>query len=53
MYIKATIVAYTFSVQHFKNATIVAYVTLRVKGPLNQYKQTKGYIMITTRYTHA
>ena len=31
MHIKATIVGYAFSVQYFKNATIVAYVNLRVK----------------------
>ena len=30
MRIKATIVAYVFSVQCFENATIVAYVGLRV-----------------------
>ena len=31
MRIKAAIVAYAFSVQCFENATIVAYVGLRVK----------------------
>ena len=31
MRIKATIVAYAFSVQCFENATIVAYAGLRVK----------------------
>ena len=31
MHIKATIVAYAFLVQCFENATIVAYVSLRVK----------------------
>ena len=31
MRIKATIVAYAFSVQYFENSTIVAYVGLRVK----------------------
>ena len=31
MRIKATIVAYAFSVQYFENATIVAYASLRVK----------------------
>ena len=31
MHIKATIVAYAFSVQCFENATIVAYVGLMVK----------------------
>ena len=31
MRIKVTIVAYAFSVQYFENATIVAYVGLRVK----------------------
>ena len=31
MSIKATIVAYAFSVQCFENATIVAYVGFRVK----------------------
>ena len=31
MRIKATIVAYAFSVQYFENVTIVAYVGLRVK----------------------
>ena len=31
MHIKATIVAYAFSVQCFENATIVAYAGLRVK----------------------
>ena len=30
MHIKATIVAYAFSVQYFDNAIIVAYVGLRV-----------------------
>ena len=32
MRIKATIVAYAFSVQCFENATLVAYAGLRVKG---------------------
>ena len=32
MHIKATIVAYAFSVQCFENATIVAYAGLTVKG---------------------
>ena len=36
MHIKATIVAYAFSVQCFENATIVAYAGLRVK--LNKTK---------------
>ena len=31
MCIKATIVAYAFSLQCFENATVVAYVGLRVK----------------------
>ena len=31
MHIKATIVAYAFSVQYFENPTIVAYAGLRVK----------------------
>ena len=31
MCIKATIVAYAFSVQYFENATVVAYAGLRVK----------------------
>ena len=31
MHIKATIVAYAFSVQYFENTTIVAYAGLRVK----------------------
>ena len=31
MRIKATIMAYAFSVQYFENATIVAYAGLRVK----------------------
>ena len=31
MHIKATIVAYAFLVHNFENATIVAYVGLRVK----------------------
>ena len=31
MQIKATIVAYAFLVQYFKNATRVAYVALKVK----------------------
>ena len=31
MHIKATIVAYAFSVQCYENATIVAYAGLRVK----------------------
>ena len=31
MYIKATIVAYVFSVQYFENATIVAYADLSIK----------------------
>ena len=30
MHIKATIVAYVFSVQYFENATIVAYTGLRI-----------------------
>ena len=32
MHIKATIVAYAFSVQCFENATIVAYAGLMVKS---------------------
>ena len=32
MRIKATIVAYVFSVQYFENATIVAYAGLRVES---------------------
>ena len=32
MHIKATTEAYAFSVQYFENATIVAYVGLRVKS---------------------
>ena len=32
MRIKATIVAYAFSVQCFENATIVAYADLRIKA---------------------
>ena len=31
MHIKATIVAYAFSMQHFENTTTVAYEHLRVK----------------------
>ena len=31
MRIKATVVAYAFPMQYFENATIVAYVSLRVK----------------------
>ena len=31
MRIKATIVAYAFSVQYFENTTIVAYAGLRIK----------------------
>ena len=31
MHIKTTIAAYVFSVQYFKNTTIVAYAGLRVK----------------------
>ena len=38
MYIKATIVAYAFSVQCFENATIVAYADLRV----NSYVRDEG-----------
>ena len=34
MRIKATIVAYAFSVQYFENATIVAYAGLRVNEEL-------------------
>ena len=34
MHIKATIVAYAFSVQYFENATIVAYAGLRVNCTL-------------------
>ena len=30
VYIKATIVAYAFSVQHFENTTVAAYAGLRV-----------------------
>ena len=37
MRIKATIVAYVFSVQYFENTTIVAYAGLRV----NKCDQTK------------
>ena len=40
MHIKATIVAYVFSVQCFENATIVAYVGLRVKKILKTYFAT-------------
>ena len=36
MHIKATIVAYTFSVQCFENATIMAYAGLRVKHNLRE-----------------
>ena len=32
MHIKATIVAYAFSVQYFENVTIVAYVGVRVNS---------------------
>ena len=31
MLIKATVVTYAFSMQYFENATIVAYVNLRIK----------------------
>ena len=42
MHIKASIVAYAFSVQCFENATIVACAGLRVNGHLNhKYKFTK------------
>ena len=37
MRIKATIVAYAFLVQCFENATIVAYVGLRVKAHEDLY----------------
>ena len=37
MHIKATIVAYAFSMQCFKNAIIVAYVSLRVKLSMLHY----------------
>ena len=43
MRIKATIVAYVFSVQYFKNATIVAYVGLRVKE-LTHERLVKSYL---------
>ena len=35
MHIKATIVAYAFSVQYFENATIVTYAGLRVNVQQN------------------
>ena len=35
MRIKATIVAYAFSVQYFENATVVAYAGLRVNSDKN------------------
>ena len=48
MRIKAIIVAYAFLVQYFKNATIVAYVGIRVK--LDSIPQVKTFIicLITT-----
>ena len=50
MRIKATIVAYAFSVQCFKNATIVAYVGLRVKGLLLVCTQFKNQFNPIQRY---
>ena len=41
MRIKATIVAYAFSVECFENATIVAYAGLRVKGTVRWYCLSK------------
>ena len=38
MNIKATIVAYMFSVKYFKKATIVAYVGLRVMNDTIKHK---------------
>ena len=46
MCIKATIVAYAFSVQYFENATIVAYAGLRVKYYINLYMHVCIYIVI-------
>ena len=42
MHIKATVVAYAFSVQYFENTTIVAYAGLRVKITLNQCTSSFG-----------
>ena len=47
MRIKATIVAYVFSVQCFENATIVAYAGLRVKEVLTKYTSLKFNILLT------
>ena len=44
MRIKTTIVAYAFSVQHFENATIVAYAGLRVKCSNYIVKYIFGFI---------
>ena len=44
MRIKAIIVVYAFSVQYFENATIVAYVGVRVKARLI-YTQRLKYML--------
>ena len=46
MRIKATVVAYAFSVQCFENATIVAYAGLRVNRTvsINSWHQEYGAI---------
>ena len=41
MRIKATRVAYAFSVQYFENATVVAYAGLRVKGRCGVHKHMR------------
>ena len=46
MRIKATIVAYAFSVQCFENATIVAYAGLRVKDSVYEFSVDIIYIIL-------
>ena len=49
MHIKATIVAYAFSVQYFENATIVAYAGLRVNSSDRYEKGNK--ILCSSQHT--
>ena len=41
MYKIATIVAYAFYMYYFKNTTIVAYASLKVKGNHHYFRQEK------------
>ena len=54
MHIKATIVAYAFSVQCFENATIVAYAGLRVKKAVGSaFTETSILIFVVKPYINS